>query len=257
MTRTPLDPRPLLESLRTAFDVALADDPARRTLAMRCLDELDRSAAAGPIGAAGLPGEPRPPACRHLERALANAEYREGGDLGDAPGGALAGVPDPGSPDGPSARASRAATADVARALADIAPSLHWYRRGGADAHGTAFHDGHANAFVVGGGADGLDGGDAMLGVTLVTPGVRYPDHRHAPEELYLVLSSGHWRHGESSWFEPGIGGVVHNVPHVVHAMRSGEAPLLAIWCLLPTDGPASGPTSRTSGRATDQAASR
>ena len=47
------------------------------------------------------------------------------------------------------------------------------------------------------------------------------------------MLSPGRWRHGASSWFEPGVGGVVHNTPDIVHAMRSGEEPLLAIWCLL------------------------
>ena len=31
---------------------------------------------------------------------------------------------------------------------------------------------------------------------------------------------------------EPGIGGVVHNAPDVVHAMRATSAPLLAVWCL-------------------------
>jgi hypothetical protein len=31
----------------------------------------------------------------------------------------------------------------------------------------------------------------------------------------------------------PGIGGTVRNPPGVVHAMRAGETPLLAVWGLL------------------------
>jgi hypothetical protein len=56
--------------------------------------------------------------------------------------------------------------------------------------------------------------------------------HRHPPEELYAVLSPGSWRQDAKPWHEPGLGGVVYNHPNVVHAMRSTEAPLLAVWCL-------------------------
>ena len=65
-----------------------------------------------------------------------------------------------------------------------------------------------------------------------MAPNTRYPDHRHPPEEVYLVLSPGEWRQGDGAWHEPGPGGVVHNPPAIVHAMRSGDTPLLAIWCL-------------------------
>jgi hypothetical protein len=46
------------------------------------------------------------------------------------------------------------------------------------------------------------------------------------------VLSPGSWRQDAKPWHEPGLGGVVYNHPNVVHAMRSTEAPLLAVWCL-------------------------
>jgi hypothetical protein len=65
-----------------------------------------------------------------------------------------------------------------------------------------------------------------------MAPHVRYPDHNHPPEEVYLVLSPGWFQHGDSSWSEPGIGGTFHNVPNIKHAMASGDAPLLALWCL-------------------------
>lgn len=52
------------------------------------------------------------------------------------------------------------------------------------------------------------------------------------PEEVYLVLSPGRFQHGSSSWFEPGLGGTLYNEPNIKHAMASGDAPLLAIWCL-------------------------
>jgi hypothetical protein len=73
---------------------------------------------------------------------------------------------------------------------------------------------------------------DIWLGVTLMAPHVRYPDHNHTPEEVYLVMSPGAFRQGEGEWFSPGIGGSFYNVPKIKHAMRSTDTPLLAFWAL-------------------------
>jgi quercetin dioxygenase-like cupin family protein len=75
---------------------------------------------------------------------------------------------------------------------------------------------------------------DLWLGVSLLAPHVRYPDHTHPPEETYLVLSEGDFMQGADNWMTPGIGGSLYNPPGILHAMRSGDAPLLAIWALLP-----------------------
>jgi hypothetical protein len=32
----------------------------------------------------------------------------------------------------------------------------------------------------------------------------------------------------------PGVGGIVHNPPGIIHAMRSIDEPLLAVWILAP-----------------------
>ena len=58
---------------------------------------------------------------------------------------------------------------------------------------------------------------------------------RSAPEEIYLVLSGGAWWQAGAAWHEPGRGGIVHNPPGILHAMRGTHVPLLAIWFLLPT----------------------
>ena len=202
-----------LRALRSAFDAATSRDPVRRALVKRLFERLDR-----PDLGTAAPAPARLPACRHFEAAVAAAT-----GSGDGP--------DEGT-DRPPDRAPPATTAALARALAALEPAFRWYRRVGAETHGPAFLAGHANAFVVGPGGI-ADPGGVSIGVSLMAPGLRYPDHHHAPEELYLVLSPGHWRRAGTDWFEPGSGGTVHNVPDVVHAMRSGAAPLLAIWCLL------------------------
>ncbi len=121
---------------------------------------------------------------------------------------------------------------ELGRSIAALAPVLAWYRRTGLAA-GPEFADGHANAIVFG--PQGLvHSNDVLVGVTVMAPHVLYGDHHHPPEEVYLVLSSGAWRQHDGPWSEPGIGGIVHNPPDIVHSMRSGADPLLAVW-ILPT----------------------
>jgi quercetin dioxygenase-like cupin family protein len=121
------------------------------------------------------------------------------------------------------------------RALADafavIEPQLSWKVRPGAEAHGEAFLRGHANTTIVG--SEGLEiRGDVWIGASLLAPHTQYPNHRHPPEEIYVVMSDGQWRQANDPWHEPGSGGLVYNPPNIVHAMRSAERPLFAVWFL-------------------------
>ena len=113
-----------------------------------------------------------------------------------------------------------------------LEPSLRWRRREGDWTGASAnFADTHANAIIVGPG--GLEPRtDVWLGVSLLGPHVRYPDHRHAPEETYLVISSGDFRQGAHDWIHVPCGETFYNPHNIVHAMRSSEIPLLAFWAL-------------------------
>jgi quercetin dioxygenase-like cupin family protein len=154
-----------------------------------------------PSTQAGRLGATRLPVCRHLATTLEHVRRQRG------PIGALA------------------------DAFAVIEPQLSWKVRAGAEMQGEQFLDGHANATITG--PEGLEiRRDVWIGVSLMAPHMRYPDHRHPPEEIYVVLSDGQWRQASDPWHEPGIGGLVHNPPNVVHAMRSTERPLLALWFL-------------------------
>ncbi|MCZ4352388.1 dimethylsulfonioproprionate lyase family protein [Roseovarius aestuarii] len=121
---------------------------------------------------------------------------------------------------------------DVLDSFRALEPHLLWSRRTGSRANaGPGFEDGHANAMVVG--KNALIRHDRVsLGVSLLAPNIRYPDHNHPPEETYLVLTEGDFFHGDSDWFTPGVGGSFHNTPMIQHAMRSGDTPLFAIWAL-------------------------
>lgn len=130
-----------------------------------------------------------------------------------------------------SASQEHSSLIEHAQALHALSPQLAWWRRPDAGQPGEPFADGHANATVIGqGGLEERD--DVWIGISLMAPGLRYPEHHHPPEEVYLVLSSGHWQQDGGAWHEPGVGGLVHNPSDVLHAMRSGSKPLLAVWCL-------------------------
>ena len=154
-----------------------------------------------PSSQTGEAGATRPPVCRNLKIVLERA-CREPGPVGA-----------------------------LAEAFAAVEPRLEWQVRTGPEADAEPFRSSHANATITG--LEGIEiRSDVRIGVSLLAPQTQYPDHRHPPEEIYLVLSGGEWRQGSGAWHEPGIGGLVYNPPNIVHAMRSAESPLLALWFL-------------------------
>lgn len=154
------------------------------------------------------PGTNRParlPACAHLEPALNKA---------------------------------RVTHAALVESFAALESRLTWTKRPKWDHTASAnFAEGHANTLIVGPGAY-EERDDVWVGVSLLAPHVRYPDHNHGPEEVYLLLSEGRFQHGDEDWYAPDIGGTFYNTPNIRHAMASGDVPFFAIWCLPVGDRP-------------------
>jgi quercetin dioxygenase-like cupin family protein len=200
-----LRPPPLagfLSALREGFDDAAAAGREVPPMVARMFDALDcrtgeLRTSARSEGSAALP------VVTHLDDAVTRAA-RHGGTV-----------------------------ARVAALIQTLSPRLTWARRAGSLRGGPAFHDGHANARIVGPG--GLEvRRDLAVGVLLMAPALRYVDHQHPPEEVYYVLSAGELHNARTPWHSPGPGGTLHNPPDIRHGLRSGEAPALAVWCLWP-----------------------
>lgn len=185
----------LIGAARAGYD-AHVTDPKARTSTTVIFDALS-----GPLEIDDVPGE-QLPVCDLIE-TVAGAER-----MPDAP------------------------LRDLAAALRDIMPDLRWYKRvDDPPVEDETYQAGHANAMIVG--PRGLvPHKDIWLGLSLLAPHVRYPDHDHPPEETYLVLSEGEFFQEGRSWFRPGIGGSFYNRPGILHAMRSGDTPLFAMWAL-------------------------
>ena len=133
-----------------------------------------------------------------------------------------------------SRRGDGAPLAGIGSAFGAVEGWLAWYRRKSAMPADEPFYSSHANAMLIGpGGLEERD--DVQVGVTVMAPGILYPDHDHPPEEVYIALSPGAWWNADMAWTEPGPGGLIYNPPGILHAMRSGSDPFLALW-FLPVD---------------------
>lgn len=134
-----------------------------------------------------------------------------------------------------AAALAAASPAAVAAPLRALGPALAWtqnpnYRRSPPD---PAFLDNYGYAVIAGpaGGAPALVAHEALaLGVLLLGPLTHYPRHAHPAAEIYLPLNAAQWWKGEGPWTAQAPGSVIHHPPHLAHATRSGEAPLLALY---------------------------
>lgn len=199
MPNRPAELQDFLDAARAAFTAAAGDPKAQASLS-KSFDALDR------VGEPAKEAGQRLPVCaRHLEAASAPERF-----------------------EAPELRR-------LAEAFHVVEPSLVWVRhRGAAPGASANYVEEHANAMFVGpGGIERRT--DVWIGVSLLAPEVRYPDHTHPPEETYLVMSAGQFRQEDGPWFEPGIGGSFYNPPGIAHAMRSGPEPLFAFWTLRDT----------------------
>jgi len=120
----------------------------------------------------------------------------------------------------------------IQNALGTLLPHLTWMNRQARAGQDSAFVERHRHAMIAGPG--GLfECSTLTLGLALMLPKTCYPYHQHPPAEFYLVLSPGEWYREEAGWWSPGPGGLVFNAPSCVHAMRSTNVPLLALWGLM------------------------
>jgi hypothetical protein len=117
-------------------------------------------------------------------------------------------------------------------ALGTILPHVTWIKRQAQSDQDDSFVERHGHGIITGPG--GLfESSTLTLGLALMAPDTCYPYHQHPPAEFYVVLSPGEWYREDEGWWSPGAGGIVLNPASCVHAMRSADVPLLALWGLL------------------------
>lgn len=125
------------------------------------------------------------------------------------------------------------ALAAVAEAFVLAEPALAWLQNPNYTAQrmGPDFTDRYGYVELVGPQRT-FESRTLLVGFLLLGPHTLYPDHDHAAEEVYHVVSGrASWRRGDGPWRTEPPGTVIHHAPHVPHAMRTEDEPLLALYC--------------------------
>lgn len=118
----------------------------------------------------------------------------------------------------------------VVAALQQIAADLAWRQTYGASDFGADFLSGYGWSEFI-----GLRGPvpstRIACGVLLLAPGISYPSHAHAAEEVYLPISGvAEWQKGEGDFAAVPVGQAIHHPSWTPHAMRTGDQPLAALY---------------------------
>lgn len=119
------------------------------------------------------------------------------------------------------------AVADVLAALRPLFPALPW--RYSYEPRGDGLENAMAWAEFIGPVAP-FQSAKVCLGLTAIAPHTRYPEHRHPAVETYFVLS------GAARWTAAGVttehapGSFILHPSNIVHAMETGEEPLIAAY---------------------------
>ena len=125
--------------------------------------------------------------------------------------------------------ATSARTANLVRAIADAAPVLCWQQTYSEAQVGAEFLAGYGWLNLVS--PEGPFISDEIrVAVGYWEKGLTYPQHAHAPEEIYIVLAGG--AVFESEGREPVAatpGDVIHHAPNQMHGIAMTDTPLLAM----------------------------
>jgi mannose-6-phosphate isomerase-like protein (cupin superfamily) len=132
--------------------------------------------------------------------------------------------------DGAASAAPAGALGTLARELAAAAAELAWRQTYQAGDVPVSFLERYGWCELAGIRGP-LPSSALACGFLLLGPDTEYPPHSHAAEELYVPLSgAGEWRCGPERFAVRRPGEPVFHAHGEVHAMRSGAAPLLALY---------------------------
>ena len=122
--------------------------------------------------------------------------------------------------------------ADLAAALAAIADDLRW-RQSSSYADkllGEGFIDNYGWTEIIGP-RGFFPGDDFLLGLLMLGPNRHYKDHYHpAPELNWPLTGPSDWKKGAGGFETRNAGEPIWHPPLRVHATKTGDRPLLAVW---------------------------
>jgi hypothetical protein len=119
---------------------------------------------------------------------------------------------------------------DLVAAVCRAAPSMAWRQSYSAEDLDGGFLRNYGWSEILGASGPWV-GARIACGLLLLGPSTHYPRHRHEAEEIYLPLSgTAAWQQGDAVWRDRTPGTLIHHASEEPHAMRTGAAPLLALY---------------------------
>jgi quercetin dioxygenase-like cupin family protein len=132
------------------------------------------------------------------------------------------------------AAAGAGPAAAIARSLAPVLPSVDWVQTYSEAQLGRTYIENYGY-FDIASPKRGLIATEEIAcGFLVIGPGQLYPAHRHPAVELYhVVAGTPDWRVDDAPWETKPAGSFVFHPSLAIHAMRTNEAPLLALYAWL------------------------
>jgi len=122
------------------------------------------------------------------------------------------------------------AFAEVAAAINDVAKNLDWVSSKTGPFASMNIETAHAHAIIAG--TSGLEEReDVTLGLTIMEPYSRFPDHVQYRARVFLALSDCEFLCDDRGWQQATPGSAFYNEAGHTVAMRCTARPLLAAWC--------------------------
>jgi mannose-6-phosphate isomerase-like protein (cupin superfamily) len=109
-------------------------------------------------------------------------------------------------------------------------PRFHWNQSYSEEDFGPAFLENYGFLELLG--TRGHFVSDRLAcGFLAIGPNTEYAAHRHAADEIYVVVAgTAQWRKGKSRYIALAPGSVIHHPSQVVHAMKTNAEALLAFY---------------------------
>ncbi|MGO4317908.1 dimethylsulfonioproprionate lyase family protein [Agrobacterium sp. MCAB5] len=120
----------------------------------------------------------------------------------------------------------------LARGLLRLMDRIEWTRGGGGPFASLDFGRSHLHALLVEPEAT-EHRTDLRVGLTLMAPYTRFPDHRQYHSKVFLPLTMGEFRFGDEHWLGAGQGDILFNGAGRLCAIRCTGRPLFILWCHL------------------------
>lgn len=127
------------------------------------------------------------------------------------------------SQNGPRARA-------LSDGLGQLAEGLEWYSAQAGPYASVNFERSHSHA-ILSGPKKRVGDDIVLLGVTVMAPYTRFPDHSQLLPRVMFPLSAGEYRTITGEWVKGQIGSSIFCAAGREFAMRCTSQPLLALWC--------------------------